>query len=204
MLNVKLNEHSADDMKYIEELRELGVPEDVIQMSYDNTQRNRVNGFEAETTRKIIKKKIRQQYFNAVIRDEKNFELRRDEDDAQVGDTLVLQEWDGEQFTGREVERNISYVLRNVPEYGLKEGYCIMCWHRKRDLMKIKEMVEKLRVNCLVEIRVNNMKVICVEKNNIDIVRDELLNSEVDNWGVDNTGRLYNTLDKIFVDVKKE
>ena len=70
--------------------------------------------------------------------------------------------------------------------------------------MKIKEMVEKLRVNCLVEIRVNNMKVICVEKNNIDMVKDELLDSEVDNWGVDNTGRLLNTLDKIFIDTKKE
>lgn len=71
-------------------------------------------------------------------------------------------------------------------------------------LMKIKEMVEKLRVNCLVEIRVNNMKVICVEKNNIDMVKDSLLDSEVDNWGVDNTGRLLNTLDKIFIDTKKE
>lgn len=70
--------------------------------------------------------------------------------------------------------------------------------------MKIKEMVEKFRVNCLVEIRVNNMKVICVEKNNIDMVKDELLDSEVDNWGVDNTGRLLNTLDKIFIDTKKE
>lgn len=70
--------------------------------------------------------------------------------------------------------------------------------------MKIKEMVEKLRVNCLVEIRVNNFKVICVEKNNIDMVKDELLDSEVDNWGVDNTGRLLNTLDKIFIDTKKE
>ena len=70
--------------------------------------------------------------------------------------------------------------------------------------MKIKEMVEKLRVNCLVEIRVNNMKVICVEKNNIDMVKDELLDSEVDNWGVDNTGRLLNTRDKIFIDTKKE
>lgn len=70
--------------------------------------------------------------------------------------------------------------------------------------MKIRERVEKLRVNCLVEIRVNNMKVICVEKNNIDTVKDELLDSEVDNWGVDNTGRPFNTLDKIFIDTKKE
>lgn len=69
--------------------------------------------------------------------------------------------------------------------------------------MKIIEMVEKLRVNCLVEIRVNNFKVICVEKNNINMVKEDLLDKEVDNWGVDNTGRLFSTMDKIFVDVKE-
>ena len=70
--------------------------------------------------------------------------------------------------------------------------------------MKIIEMVEKLRVNCLVEIRVNNFKVICVEKNNINMVKEDLLDKEVDNWGVDNTGRLFSTMDKIFVDVKEQ
>ena len=69
--------------------------------------------------------------------------------------------------------------------------------------MKIIEMVEKLRVNCLVEIRVNNFKVICVEKNNINMVKEDLLDKEVDNWGVDNTGGLFSTMDKIFVDVKE-
>lgn len=70
--------------------------------------------------------------------------------------------------------------------------------------MTVKEMVEKLRVNYLVEIRVNNFKVICVEKNNINMVKDELLSKEVDNWGVDNTGRLFATMDKIFLDIKEE
>lgn len=69
--------------------------------------------------------------------------------------------------------------------------------------MTIREMVEKLRVNHLVEIRVNNFKVICVERNNINMVKEELLSKEVDNWGVDNTGRLLTTMDKIFIDVKE-
>lgn len=69
--------------------------------------------------------------------------------------------------------------------------------------MTVKEMVEKLRVNCLVEIRVNNFKVICVEKDNINMVKEDLLDKQVDNWGVDNTGRLLATMDKIFVDVKE-
>lgn len=78
--------------------------------------------------RKLIEKKILPEYFEAIIKDEKKFEIRLDEDNAQVGDALILKEWDGEKFTGREVGRNITYVLRNVPEYGLKDGYCIMCW----------------------------------------------------------------------------
>lgn len=78
--------------------------------------------------RKIVEKKILPEYFDAVIRDKKKFEIRKDEDDIQVGDAIILKEWDGEKYTGRETGRNISYVLRNVPQYGLSEGYCIMSW----------------------------------------------------------------------------
>lgn len=69
--------------------------------------------------------------------------------------------------------------------------------------MTVREIVEKLRVNCLVEVRVNNFKVICVERDNINMVKEELLSKEVDNWGIDNTGRLFSTMNKIFVDVKE-
>ena len=70
--------------------------------------------------------------------------------------------------------------------------------------MTVKEIIEKLRVNCLVEIRVNNFKVICIERDNVNMAREELLSKEVNNWGVDNSGRLFATMDKIFVDVKGE
>lgn len=69
--------------------------------------------------------------------------------------------------------------------------------------MTVREMVSKLRVNCLVEIRVNNFKVICVERDNINMVKEDLLNKEVDNWGIDNTGRLLASMDKIFVDIRE-
>lgn len=74
---------------------------------------------------------------------------------------------------------------------------------RKVGKMTVKEMVEKLRVNTLIEIRINNFKVICVESKNINMVKEELLSKEVNNWGVDNTGGLFKTLDKIFIDVKE-
>ncbi len=78
--------------------------------------------------RKIIEKKILPKYFDAVIHDKKKFEIREDEDDLQIGDAVILKEWDGEKYTGREVGRNIVYVLRDVPEYGLMPGYVIFGW----------------------------------------------------------------------------
>ena len=78
--------------------------------------------------RKTIEKKILPKYFNAVLHDRKRFEIRKDEDDLQVGDTVILREWDGQNYTGRATGRHIKYVLRNVPEYGLMPGYVIFSW----------------------------------------------------------------------------
>lgn len=75
---------------------------------------------------KTIEKKILPEYFKEVKACRKTFELRKDEDDVQVGDTLILREWDGENYTGRRAVRDVSYVLRDVPEYGLQNGYCII------------------------------------------------------------------------------
>lgn len=76
---------------------------------------------------KVVKKKILPEFFWAVRAREKNFELRLDEDDIQVGDLLILEEWDG-YYTGEGVRRYVKYVLRNAPEYGLMDGYCIIGW----------------------------------------------------------------------------
>lgn len=74
---------------------------------------------------KAVRKKILPCYFKEVKERRKNFEIRKDEDDIQVGDTLVLYEY-ADYFTGRAVSRKVKYVLRDVPEYGLREGYCII------------------------------------------------------------------------------
>ena len=54
------------------------------------------------------------------------FEIRKDEDGIQVGDILVLREWDGEKYTGGRTRREVTYILRNAPQYGLMDGYCIL------------------------------------------------------------------------------
>lgn len=76
---------------------------------------------------KQVEKKILPKYFKAVCTGEKTFELRKDEDDIQPGDMLLLKEWSEETgYTGFRVSRAVTYVLRNVPEYGLMDGYCII------------------------------------------------------------------------------
>lgn len=76
---------------------------------------------------KQIKKKILPQYFKDVCSGSKRLELRKDEDNVQVGDELILEEWEsGKGYTGEIALRTVTYVLRNVPEYGLMDGYCII------------------------------------------------------------------------------
>ena len=44
----------------------------------------------------------------------KNFELRLNDFEIQEGDSLILEEWDPEtkQYTGRALERNVTYVAK--------------------------------------------------------------------------------------------
>ena len=41
---------------------------------------------------KVVKKKIKSEYYEAVCSGKKKFELRKDEDDIQEGDVLLLYE----------------------------------------------------------------------------------------------------------------
>ena len=75
---------------------------------------------------RIIGKKILPKYFNAVRNGTKNFELRKDEDNIQVGEYLLLREWMDGHYTGQEILVEVIYVLRDCPEYGLMKGYCIL------------------------------------------------------------------------------
>jgi ASC-1-like (ASCH) protein len=72
--------------------------------------------------------KTLQPYYREVKERKKNFELRLNDRDFQVGDTVVLEEWTGESLTGAGITRKIKYILKDCPQYGLKEGYCIFGW----------------------------------------------------------------------------
>lgn len=77
---------------------------------------------------KQIEKKILSEYFVKIASGHKKFEIRKDEDDIQESDMLVLKEWypSTKTFTGRYIVCYVTDVLRNAPEYGLMDGYCII------------------------------------------------------------------------------
>lgn len=68
-------------------------------------------------------------YFNDVQNGKKNFELRRDDRNYQVGDKLLLSEVKDNVLTGREVEVDVVYKLADYT--GLEAGYCILGIDRK-------------------------------------------------------------------------
>lgn len=76
--------------------------------------------------------KIIPAYFDAVKNGLKTFEIRKLDRDYQIGDTLILSEWQPEtlsagSYTGRRVYVIILYILTHdlFPD-GIKDGYGIL------------------------------------------------------------------------------
>lgn len=69
-------------------------------------------------------------FFNAILDNEKHFELRKDDRDYQHGDTLLLREWSSAKgYSGRAVRVRVSYLLGGRWP-GLAPGYVIMSIER--------------------------------------------------------------------------
>lgn len=65
--------------------------------------------------------------FEAMLNGLKPFEIRRNDRDFKVGDVLIIQEWRpaDEQYTGRELLRDVVFMLDN-PMFGIKKGFVVM------------------------------------------------------------------------------
>jgi ASC-1-like (ASCH) protein len=73
--------------------------------------------------------KCETEYFQDVERGKKKFELRLNDRNFKVHDTVSLHETVNGVFTKRIIPNlEIRYILTNTPEYGLMPGYCIFCW----------------------------------------------------------------------------
>lgn len=74
-------------------------------------------------------------FFERMVDGSKTFEIRKDDRDFQVGDTLSLHEWSPSAnyqrgaYTDRVLRAEITYILRpvlsgDVP--GIADGYCVL------------------------------------------------------------------------------
>ena len=72
--------------------------------------------------------KILPQWFDAVANGDKAVELRKNDRDYRVGDTLILQEWDADvkTYTGRTVTRLVTHMVLDTEFEGLAPGYCAL------------------------------------------------------------------------------
>jgi len=72
--------------------------------------------------------KVDASVFYAVWEGRKTFEFRESSCGVKVNDLVILQEWDGENFTGRKVGPvKVGYILGGGV-FGIPEGYLIFCW----------------------------------------------------------------------------
>jgi len=67
--------------------------------------------------------KIKDEYYKEVLKGSKSFEIRKNDRDFKTGDHIRFTDLDRNPRPG---EWRITYVLKDCPEYGLKEGYAIL------------------------------------------------------------------------------
>ena len=70
------------------------------------------------------------QYFERIISGQKNFEVRKNDRDFQVGDILILNHYDPDADITVSAEDvfirvKITYILHG-PGLGIEAGYCVM------------------------------------------------------------------------------
>lgn len=98
------------------------------------------------------KLKIIPKYFKEIVDGNKNFEVRKNDRNYKIGDTLILKEYDPikKNFTGNSAKTTVIYILKDKDfPIGIKEGYCIMGIHLQNRIGFIK---------CFDEYETDNLK----------------------------------------------
>lgn len=71
--------------------------------------------------------KLSSMYFDDVEQRRKNFEVRLNDRDYRMGDWLVLREWDGNGYTGRECVRQVNYMC-HLDAIGFENWVAMGIW----------------------------------------------------------------------------
>jgi hypothetical protein len=65
-------------------------------------------------------------YYEKVISQQKTFEIRFNDRDFKVGDTLLLREHTSKCYTGRKIRMRVTYLLDSSDFPGVSPGYVCM------------------------------------------------------------------------------
>lgn len=81
---------------------------------------------------KTHKLKTHPEHFQKVWDGIKTFEIRRDDRGFEIGDTVILDEYDPDLkiYLSRSIQFPISDITRDVYKFGLRRNYCILSFQR--------------------------------------------------------------------------
>ena len=71
---------------------------------------------------KVHHLKIIPEYSDAIRRGAKTFEIRKNDRGYEVGDELILKEYENESFTGNLLKAVVTYIT----DYAQQKGYVVM------------------------------------------------------------------------------
>lgn len=97
--------------------------------------------------------KIKEEYFKEVLRGNKTFELRKNDRDYQVGDLIHFLSVNGENLIignpayNEKLVFQITYILKDVAEYGLDKDYCILGIKKLDDIKAVEEALYEVQLN---------------------------------------------------------
>ncbi|WP_167630626.1 DUF3850 domain-containing protein [Listeria valentina] len=73
---------------------------------------------------KTHKLKILPQFFKEARSGNKYFEIRKNDRDYQVDDYIVLNEYNGKNYTGKKIAGKITFIT----DFEQKDGYVVFGW----------------------------------------------------------------------------
>lgn len=112
MITLELNSHTAEDAKLVQDLRRQGVPEDVIQAAYNNTQAKRVDRPRGDLiSRSELLRVLRH---NAALHTDENGETRQ----LVAVDIHKLIEYVEKMPTAFDVDETVEELKAAIPLNG--------------------------------------------------------------------------------------
>nr|DAX13250.1 MAG TPA: chromosome partitioning protein [Bacteriophage sp.] len=90
----------------------------------EQEEAERIKTLPSEKEKKVHSVKIGKEFFEDVKNNIKTFELRKNDRNYKVGETLELHEYEAGEETGRTCRKLITYMLKEFT--GLQDGYCIL------------------------------------------------------------------------------